>query len=302
MGDSLPALVDSTFIFGEAMKILVLGASGMIGSTVLRVLSAQHDWSVFGTVRDEAVKRFFSPSIVDQILPNVDVENADNLVRVLGQIRPDVVVNCAGLTKHKHEAEKPLIAIPINTLMPHRLAGLCELVGARLIHVSTDCVFSGERGGYVEDDFADAHDVYGKSKALGEVAFPHAITLRTSTIGHELQTKYGLLDWFLSQQGHCKGFSRAIFSGLPTVVFAQVIRDVVIPDTELSGLYHVASKPISKFDLLKLIAEVYGKKIDIVRDDKLVIDRSLNFTRFQLATGYVAPEWPELITLMHAYK
>lgn len=284
------------------MRVLVIGASGMIGNTVLRVLSEKVEWAVFGTIRDERNKRFFTASIGERLVVGIDVDHADSLVRVLDQLRPNVVVNCAGLTKHKPEADDPLVSIPINTLMPHRLAGLCKLIGARLIHVSTDCVFSGERGGYVEDDYPDARDVYGKSKALGEVLYPHSITLRTSTIGHELQSKYGLLDWFLSQEGQCKGYSRAIFSGLPTVVFAQVVRDVVIPQTGLSGLYHVAAKPIDKFELLKLIANVYGKAIHIVPDDKLVIDRSLDAKRFQLATGYIAPEWPELINLMHAYK
>lgn len=284
------------------MKVLVIGASGMLGSAVLRVLSEKNDWEVFGTVRDGNVKRFFSASIGERLRAGVDVEQQDSLVRVLDQIRPDVVVNCTGLTKHKPEADDPLASIPINTLMPHRLAGLCKLVGARLIHVSTDCVFSGEKGGYVEDDFADARDVYGKSKALGEVLYPHTITLRTSIIGHELQSQYGLLGWFLSQNGNCKGYTRAVFSGLPAVIFAQIVRDVVIPHTELSGLYHVAAEPINKFKLLKLIAKVYGKTIDIVPDDQLVMDRSLNSKRFQWATGYVAPEWPELIKLMHAYK
>lgn len=284
------------------MKILVIGASGMIGSTVLRVLSEKNNWEVFGTVRDESVKRFFSAAIGERLIAGTDIERQDLLVKVLDLIRPDVVVNCAGLTKHKPEADDPLVAIPINTLMPHRLAGLCKLIGARLIHISTDCVFSGEKGGYSENDFADARDVYGKSKALGEVIYPHAITLRTSTIGHELQSKYGLLDWFLSQEGLCKGYTRAIFSGLPTVVFAQVVRDVVIPHKQLSGLYHVAAEPIGKFDLLNLIAEVYGKAIEIVPDDKLVIDRSLNADRFREATGYVAPDWRSLIKLMHSYK
>ena len=283
------------------LKVLVIGASGMIGSTVLRVLIEKKDWQVFGTIRDESVKRFFPAAVGERMIAEIDVEHCDALVKVLDQLRPDVVVNCAGLTKHKPEAEDPLVSIPINTLMPHRLARMCKLVGARLIHVSTDCVFSGEKGGYVEGDFADARDVYGKSKVLGEVDYPHTLTLRTSTIGHELKSTYGLLDWFLSQDVQCKGFARAIFSGLPTVVFAQVIRDVVIPHPELTGLYHVAAKPINKFELLKLIADVYGKKIDIVRDDKFVIDRSLNASRFFDATGYVAPEWPELIKLMHVY-
>jgi dTDP-4-dehydrorhamnose reductase len=274
----------------------------MIGSTVLRVLSERDDWEVSGTLRDGNAKRFFSAAIGARLHEGVDIEHPDAMTRVLDQIRPDVVVNCAGLTKHKPEAEDPLFAIPVNTLMPHRLAGLCKLAGARLIHISTDCVFSGEKGRYVEDDFADARDVYGKSKALGEVNYPHTVTLRTSTIGPELQSQYGLLNWFLSQEKICKGYTRAVFSGLPTVVFAQVVRDVVIPHTELSGLYHIAAKPIAKFDLLKMIANVYGKDIDILPDDKLVIDRSLDAGRFRTATGYVAPEWPELIKSMHAYQ
>jgi len=284
------------------VKILVIGANGMIGSTVQRVLSEENGWQVYGSVRDASARRFFSPAIGERLLAGIDVEHTDALVKVLDQIRPDVVVNCAGLTKHKPEAEDPLVSVPINTLMPHRLAGLCKLVGARLVHVSTDCVFSGEKGNYSEEDFADARDVYGKSKALGEVIYPHAITLRTSTIGHEFQTRYGLLEWFLSQEGRCKGYNRAVFSGLPTVVFAQVIRDVVIPHAELSGLYHVGAQAINKYDLLKLIAEIYGKQIEIERDSTFAIDRSLSAERFTEATGYAAPEWTEMIKTMHAYR
>ena len=284
------------------MKILVLGASGMIGSTVIRVMSERNDYEVSGTVRAESMKRFFSAPIAKKMVAGVDVENHDSLVRVLNQLRPDVVVNCVGLTKHKPEADDPLVTTKINTLMPHRLANLCKLIGARLIHISTDCVFSGEKGGYIESDFADAKDVYGKSKALGEIDYPNTITLRTSTIGHELNSTYGLLNWFLSQGKQCKGYNRAIFSGLPTIVFAQIIRDVVIPHKNISGLYHVASRPINKYDLLELIAKVYGKSIQILPDDRLVIDRSLNANKFLVATGYVAPEWPELIRMMHAYK
>ena len=284
------------------MKALVVGASGMLGSTMLRVLSEGYDLEVFGTVRDERVKRFFSASIGERLKSGVDVEHQDSLERILDEIRPDVVVNCAGLTKHKPEADDQLVAVPINTLMPHRLARLCKLIGARLIHVSTDCVFSGNKGSYVEDDFTDARDVYGKSKALGEVNCRHAITLRISTIGHELQSKFGLLDWFLSQERQCRGFTRAVFSGLPTVAFAQVVRDVVLPRKDLFGVYHVAAKPIAKFDLLTLIANVYGKVIDIVPDDTLVVDRSLDAKRSESATGYVAPEWIDLVKLMYAYK
>ena len=283
------------------MKILVIGASGLIGNTTFRVLAENENWDVFGTVRNGSVKRLFPLHIGKNIIPGVDVEHQDSLLKVLNLIKPSVVVNCAGLTKHKPEADDPLVSIPINTLMPHRLAGLCKLTNARLIHISSDCVFSGEKGGYCETDFTDAQDLYGKSKALGELHYPHTITLRTSTIGHELQSKYGLLDWFLSQEGKCYGYTRAIFSGLPTVVLAQIIRDFVIPNEKLSGLYHIAAKPISKFDLLNLIADIYGKTIDIEPEEDFVMDRSLNSERFSLATGYVAPEWPLLIKSLHEF-
>jgi dTDP-4-dehydrorhamnose reductase len=181
-------------------------------------------------------------------------------------------------------------------------ADLCAVAGARLIHVSTDCVFAGTKGNYGEAEAPDAGDVYGKSKHLGEVDYPNAITLRTSTIGHELQSAYGLLEWFLTQQGSCKGFNRAIFSGLPNTEFARVVRDVVIPRPELRGLYHVGAEPIGKYELLKLIAKAYGKQIEIFRDDEFSIDRSLNSRRFNQATGYKAAAWPELIQAMHASR
>jgi dTDP-4-dehydrorhamnose reductase len=284
------------------MKVLVLGAGGMLGSAVMRVLSEVGDLQVFGTLRSGAASRFFVPDIAAMLIAGVDVEDQDALVRVFTQVRPDVVINCIGLIKQLAEGDDPLLALPINAMLPHRLGRLCKLAGSRLIHVSTDCVFSGAKGGYVEEDASDAQDLYGKSKFLGEVHDAHAITLRTSIIGHELQSAHGLVEWFLSQEGRCKGYRRAIFSGLPTVVLAKIMRDVVIPRPELSGLYHVAAAPIAKFDLLTLVARQYNKSIEIVPDDVLVIDRSLRAERFRQASGYVADEWPELIRQMHAYK
>jgi len=284
------------------MKILVLGASGMLGNAMVRVLSEQSDWQVHGTIRSESSKRFFRADIAERLLSGVDVEHHDSLLQAFISVRPEVVINCVGLIKQLADADDPLQAIPINALLPHRLARLCELSGARLVHMSTDCVFAGDKGGYRESDPSDAHNLYGRSKFLGEVAYQHTITLRTSIIGHELQSAHGLVGWFLSQEESCNGFTQAIFSGLPTVMLAQIIRDIVIPRVDLSGVYHIAAQPISKYDLLKMIADVYGRTIEIVPSDKLVIDRSLNADRFREATGYIAPEWPELIRLMHAYK
>ena len=284
------------------MKILVLGASGMLGNAMIRVMSEKADLQVYGTVRSESSKRFFSAEIATRLLSGVDVEQHDSLMQAFIRVRPDVVINCVGLIKQLADADDPLQAIPINSLLPHRLSRLCDLTNSRLVHMSTDCVFSGEKGDYRESDPSDAEDLYGRSKFLGEVDYPHTVTVRTSIIGHELQSAHGLVEWFLLQQEQCKGFTRTIFSGLPTVVLAQIIRDVLIPHTDLHGVYHVAAQPIPKHDLLRLIANVYGKSIEIVPDDKLVNDRSLNADRFKDATGYIAPEWPELIKLMHAYK
>jgi dTDP-4-dehydrorhamnose reductase len=279
------------------MKVLVLGTTGLIGSSVFKSLSQKYE--TWGTVRSSSANTFFSDTLQQRLIVGIDALNENTLIKLMEDVKPDVVVNCIGLTKHLKGADDPMISIPINSLLPHRLARLCGINGSRLIHVSTDCVYSGKKGGYIEQDPSDSEDIYGKSKFLGEVLYPHAITLRTSTIGHELSTKHGLLNWFLSQSEQCKGFSRAIFSGLPTVEFARVIRDVVIPRGELNGLYHVAGHHISKYELLKMIAVEYNKSIDILKDEQFVIDRSLNFDRFKNATCYVAPKWPELISQMH---
>lgn len=282
-------------------KVLVLGVTGMLGNAVFRWFSQSEGFSVRGSARTSRGLVGLSPDLVQQVVCGVDVENLDSLTHLFAQTQPDLVINCVGLVKQLDSAEVPLSAVPINALLPHRLANLCALAGARLIHMSTDCVFNGQQGRYTESDVTNAQDLYGRSKFLGEVDYPHAVTLRTSIIGHELGSHHGLVDWFLSQKQGVRGFTRAVFSGLPTVELARVMRDYVIPNSGLRGVYHVSAEPIDKYSLLKLLAEVYGKKIPIERDDKLVIDRSLDSTRFRQATGYHPPAWPELVRRMHQF-
>jgi dTDP-4-dehydrorhamnose reductase len=283
------------------MKILVLGASGMLGSAVLRLFSQSPGYQVFGSVRSSAARRLLPNDLHPCVITGVDVENIDSLTHSFAIVQPDVVINCVGLVKQLASADDPLSAIPINALLPHRLARLCGVAGARLVHMGTDCVFSGANGMYTESDYADAKDLYGRSKYLGEVDYPHALTLRTSIIGHELDGARSLVGWFLAQKDSVKGYKRAIFSGLPTVEVARVIRDHVIPHPELHGVYHVSAEPINKFDLLTLVAQTYGKAIDISADDQLVIDRSLDSTRFRQATGFAPKVWPELIRSMRNF-
>lgn len=281
-------------------RVLVLGVTGMLGSAVYRVFSADPAHETWGTLRNRGALRHFPLQAHEHLLSGVDVLDTDALASVMSKIRPDVVINCVGLIKQLSDASDPLTALPINAMLPHRLTRLCSLLGARLIHVSTDCVFSGRKGSYSEADVSDAEDLYGKSKYIGEVHdAAHVVTLRTSIIGHELASAYALVDWFLSQQREVKGFTRAVFSGLPTVELAQVMKDFVLPHPELKGLYHVAAEPISKYDLLRLVAIQYGKTTAIQPDSSLAIDRSLDGSRFQEATGYVAPAWSELVRQMY---
>jgi dTDP-4-dehydrorhamnose reductase len=284
-------------------KILVLGASGMLGSAMLRVLAGDRMLEAYGAVRSPGVIAQFAETPRDRFLVGTDVLDEQGLVSLFGKVRPDIVVNCVGLIKQLESASDPILAIQINALLPHRLLSICRLAGARLVHISTDCVFSGKKGMYRESDPSDACDLYGKSKYLGEIADAEdAITLRTSIIGHELGSHHGLLEWFLHAKGTVMGFTEAYFSGLPTVELARIVCDLVIPKPELHGLYHVSVDRISKLDLLTLVSEIYADNKEIVPDPALKIDRSLNSDRFRAATGYRPPSWRDLVTAMHDFR
>lgn len=285
----------------KKIKVLVLGATGMLGNAVLRLFIQSEGYETVGSARSTSALRLLPAAISDRVICGVDVEHVDSIVSLFSKVKPDVVINCIGLVKQLAEADDPLAAIPINSLLPHRLARICSTAGARFVHMSTDCIFSGVKGMYTEADMSDANDLYGRSKYLGEVDYPHAITLRTSIIGHEFNGGRSLVSWFLAQQGRVNGYRRAIFSGLPTVELARVIRDYVIPYPALHGVYHVSADPINKFDLLTLISNVYEKKIDIVIDEEFNIDRSLDSTRFRDATGYQPPKWSELVRQMYEF-
>lgn len=284
------------------MRILVLGVTGMLGSTLFRSYYGG-EYDVWGTLRGEHGLNYFTEQAHRKLISNVDILDQDALLKVFERVKPNLVINCIGLIKQLACASDPLAVLPINALFPHRLSNLCSISQVRLIHISTDCVYSGKCGFYSEFDASDADDLYGKSKFIGEILNrSHVMTIRTSIIGHELNSNYALVNWFLAQNKQTKGYVNAIFSGLPAIELANVIRDYVIPNHNLCGLYHVAAKPINKYDLLNLIAKVYHKKIDIIPDVRMVIDRSLNAERFNQVTGYVPPAWSELIEKMHQFN
>lgn len=234
------------------------------------------------------------------VRPMVDALNFDQIIRAVASIQPDLVINCIGLIKQLgHIARDPLFSISLNAMFPHRLSLVCRASKIRLIHISTDCVFSGKKGNYLESDQSDAEDLYGRTKFLGEVAYPpHCVTLRTSIIGQELKTRLGLIEWFLAQNEPIHGYKRAIFSGFTADELSRIILRHVIPDSSLNGLYHVSSDPISKYDLLCLARDAFKKEIEIQPDVDFILDRSLDSSRFRQLTGYRPPSWADMIAEM----
>lgn len=284
----------------NAKKILILGGTGMLGHTLFTHLSLDKDLDVYATVRNtEGVSQWFPRELIPKVRDGVDANDFDTVIRALASIQPDVIINCIGLIKQLPLASDPLSSINLNTQLPHRISMISRTAHARMIHISTDCVFDGKKGNYTERDDSNAKDLYGRSKFLGEVSYPHCVTLRTSIIGHELKGRYGLVEWFLAQSDSVSGYTKAIFSGFPTLEIARIIKNYVLPNDKLSGVYHISSEPISKYNLLKLIADKYNKNIEIKPSDNVCIDRSLDSSRFHEITGYVSPTWPELIDAMH---
>jgi dTDP-4-dehydrorhamnose reductase len=274
----------------------------MLGSAAFRILSEEPSLTVYGTARSDAVRQYLGLPLRSHLLTGIDALDIDSLLGVIQHIRPQVILNCVGIVKQLPTAKDPLVTLPVNAMFPHRLARVAALSCARLIHISTDCVFRGLAGNYAEDSVPDANDLYGRSKLLGEVDYPNAITLRTSIIGRELGTRNGLLEWFLHASSPVRGFTRAIFSGLPTDELARIIIRYVLPRSDLTGVWHVGAAAISKYDLLLLLREAYGHEVQIEPDsDTVVIDRSLNSGRFRAATGYDPPPWPTLIANMRTF-
>ncbi|MBS3947167.1 MAG: SDR family oxidoreductase [Dethiobacter sp.] len=277
------------------MRILILGGGGMLGHKLWQLCHNRFDtWaSVRSSYRKYARYNLFNSHL---LLEGVDVFDLDTVVKALASVRPDVVINCIGIIKQMSTANDPIISLTINSLFPHKLANLCQAAGARLIHISTDCVFSGSKGRYTEDDISDAEDLYGRSKFLGEVDGPGCLTLRTSIIGRELQTTSGLVEWFLSNRGgSVRGYNRAIYSGFTTLAMSEIITNVIENRPELSGLYQVSSEPINKYALLCLLRDAFEVQVEIEPYPEVQIDRSLDSSRFRALTGFTPPAWSVMI-------
>ena len=282
------------------MKILVLGASGMLGHKLLQQLSTGHE--VWGTVRDAAESAPDIPGVsCNRLFAGVEAQDLGSISAAMETTAPDAVLNCIGIVKQINAAKDAIVSIGINSLLPHQLAAMCAEKKTRLIHFSTDCVFSGRAGPYRESDNPDPVDLYGRSKLLGEVDRPGCLTIRTSIVGRELRRGTGLLDWFFAQRGgRVRGYRHALYTGLTTVAMADVVRLVLESHPDLSGIWQVSADAIDKLSLLELVNRVYGLGVQIKPDDSFHCDRRLDSSRFREATGWLPPTWQSMIETMHA--
>lgn len=276
------------------MRILILGGDGMLGHQLLKSLSPRHEVKV--TLRqDLEAYAPFQLFNYDNAYLGIDVRSLERITEVLADFRPEAVINAVGIVKQRPTAKESIPSLEINSLLPHRLSVLCKAVGARLIHLSTDCIFSGKKGNYQESDLSDAEDLYGKTKYLGETQDSHCLTLRTSIIGRELSRHKSLLEWFLAQRGTIKGFTKAIYTGFTTLEMSRIIENMLINYPEASGVYQVSSDPINKYELLLLFREKLGLTIEIIPDDSFCCDRSLDSSRFRKEFLYTPPTWETMI-------
>lgn len=280
--------------------IIVLGASGMLGHKVFETLSKNQEFDVYGTVTNKTSFAGLLPDIYSlKIIDGVYANKIDTVENVIRSLHPNIVINCIGIIKQNKSSNRR-DSIEINALFPHLASELCEKYNCRFITIATDCVFDGMSGNYHEDDEPTCHDIYGMTKYLGEVRnSKNALTIRTSIIGHELDSNISLINWFLSQGEKVKGYKKTIFSGLTTLEFSRLLLNKIIPNDKLFGLHHISAQPISKNDLLTIVAEIYQKKINIIPDESVEINRSLNSEKFKDDIGYDVPSWDKLILDMY---
>ena len=272
----------------------------MLGHKLVQMWSSRFDvWTTLrGNFSGFERFRIFDKS---KTIASVQVDNFDSVVNAFAESRPDAVVNCIGVIKQLKTAKDPIPTLTTNAIFPHRLAKLCKTAGARLITLSTDCVFSGRTGNYTEQDVPDAEDLYGRSKNMGEVEGDDCLTIRTSIIGRELESAHSLVEWFLSNRDSgVRGFTKAIYSGFPTIVLADILANLIENYPKLNGVWQVSSEPVNKYELLLLIRRAYNLNIEIEPDDDFQIDRSLDSSRFRRETGFAPPSWEEMIHQMAA--
>jgi dTDP-4-dehydrorhamnose reductase len=278
------------------MKILILGGNGMIGHKMYQVISKKYPntWVLFKKKYDSVQNNLLFKK--DFVIDDFDVSDFSKLIQLLNHLKVDIIINAIGLTIRRNVYDIHSKSILINSVLPHILNEWVISNNKRLIHFSTDCVFSGKDGFYTEDSFVDSIDFYGRTKGLGEIISSNTLTLRSSMIGLELENKTELLEWFLSNKnGVVQGYNRAIYSGITTNCMANFVEKIIEHYPNINGLYNVSSEKITKFDLLNLFNDYFQTNINIVPNNLYVTNKVLNSDKFYKITGFKKPDWENLI-------
>lgn len=277
-------------------RVLILGGSGMLGHKIW--FNFKNTFDTYVTLR-QPFEEYTPLNIFEaqKSFANVDVKDREKLETLIADLKPDVIINCIGIVKQLPSSKDPILSIKINSLLPHELEKICKLYNSKLIHISTDCIFEGGKGNYSEEEPSRVDDLYGITKLLGEVNAPPTLTLRTSIIGRELSRHAGLLEWFLSRRPKEKiqGYQNAIFSGFTTTVLAKTLSWIIQNHIHLTGIYHLSSYPISKYELLKKLQKAFKMDIELIPFEDYYCDRSLNANHFNKETGFIPPSWDEMI-------
>ena len=286
------------------MKILILGSNGLVGNTITRYFFEKENYQTIAILRDYSKLKLFQKKFHQKFLVIENILDYEKTKKIIKSVKPDILINCLGITNKEITITPKQIEkfIVINSLFPHWLQRLCSNIDARLIHFSTDCIFSGNKGFYSEKDIPDPPDIYGRSKLLGELNFENTLTIRKSVIGHELASKKGLLEWFLAQNNYVQGYKNVIFSGITVLELARLIDTYIIPRSDLKGILNISGQSISKFDLLKILANVYNKSIEIIPNESMNINRTLNGSQFNKLTGYRISPWSSLVKSMYEFN
>jgi len=285
----------------KKQKVLILGGSGMLGHVLVNSFSS--DFNLWCTVRNKSEKLLKALNVdKDKIIDNIDIENFEKLYDLISEIKPDVIVNCIGIVKQVSDAKNINKSLLVNSLLPNYLKLLSNFHNFRLIHISTDCVFSGNKGNYKEEDICDASDIYGKTKILGEINQNNCLTLRTSFIGPEIETNNGLLNWFINNDSNeVSGYKNALFSGFTSIELSKIIKRIIMDYKNISGIYHLSSSPINKFDLLNLINEIFGLGKNIIPLEEPSINRSLNSNKIKKILNFDFLTWKNMIEELHLH-
>jgi len=282
------------------MRILILGGTGMLGHALWQAWQDKFDtYTTLRKTNQDYV--IFSGWNKERIINHVSVQEFETVTSAVEKVKPSILINCIGIIKQIPSANDPIATIKINSLFPYQLAQLCQKHDTKMIQISTDCVFSGNKGNYTEQDIPDPVDLYGRSKLLGEVIAPNCLTIRTSIIGRELNSQHSLVEWFLAQRGKpVKGYDRAIYTGFTAQALVQTIEKTILEYPNIEGLWHISSDPITKYQLLNMMNQAFNLGITIEKDEHFVCDRSLNSQKFRDFTGYTPPTWDEMIVQLAA--